>query len=88
MADKIEKPNLQDLFLNRLRREKVPVTIHVINGYQLNRLVITGYDNFVVVARNDAGREIMLYKHAISTITPEVARETVELKKEDDKQNG
>ncbi|HWQ58100.1 MAG TPA: RNA chaperone Hfq [Clostridia bacterium] len=67
-----EKLNLQDNFLNRLRREKMPVTIHVINGYQLNHLVVTGYDNFVVTAKN-AEREIMIYKHAISTITPETA---------------
>ncbi len=88
MADKIEKPNIQDAFLNRLRREKVPVTIYVINGYQLNHLTIVGYDNFVVVAKNGAGREIMLYKHAISTVTPETDKETTEPKKEDGKQNG
>lgn len=67
MADKL---NLQDTFLNKLRKEKTPVTIHVINGYQLNHLTVTGYDNFVVLARN-AEKEIMIYKHAISTITPE-----------------
>ena len=69
MADKL---NLQDTFLNKIRKEKTPVTIHVINGYQLNHLVITGYDNFVVLAKS-AEKEIMIYKHAISTITPEAA---------------
>ncbi len=78
MADKL---NLQDNFLNRLRKEKTSVTIHVINGYQLNRLTITGYDNFVVTARSGE-REIMIYKHAISTITPEAAPAPAQ-KKED-----
>ncbi len=67
-----EKLNLQDNFLNRLRREKTPVMIHVVNGYQLNHLVVTGYDSFVVTAKHNE-REIMIYKHAISTITPEAA---------------
>lgn len=75
MADKL---NLQDQFLSRLRREKTLVTIHVINGYQLNRLVVTGYDNFVVLAKREDAREIMLYKHAISTITPEGAAQKQE----------
>ncbi|HOG01886.1 MAG TPA: RNA chaperone Hfq [Clostridia bacterium] len=74
-----EKLNLQDNFLNRLRREKTPVTIHVINGYQLNRLVVTGYDNFVVTAKHNE-REIMIYKHAISTITPEAAPQAADAK--------
>lgn len=64
------KPNLQDTFLNRLRRDKTPVTVHVINGYQLNHIVITGYDSFVITAKSGA-REILIYKHAISTVTPE-----------------
>ncbi len=81
------KPNLQDMFLNRLRKEKTPVTIHVINGYQLNHLTITGYDSFVVTAKNGA-KEILIYKHAISTVTPEcdmTVKEQTE-KKESDKE--
>lgn len=73
-----EKLNLQDGFLNKLRRDKMAVTIHVINGYQLNHLTVTGYDNFVVTAKNGE-KEILIYKHAISTITPETASQ----KKED-----
>jgi len=74
MADKL---NLQDTFLNKLRKEKTPVTIHVINGYQLNHLTVTGYDSFVVLARNTE-KEIMIYKHAISTITPETSAQNKE----------
>lgn len=67
MADKL---NLQDNFLNVLKKGKIPVTVHVINGYQLNHLLITGYDSFVILAKNSE-RDMMIYKHAISTITPE-----------------
>ncbi len=66
-----KQTNLQDAFLNRLRREKTPVTIIVMNGFQLNHLLITGYDNFVILADNGE-KQIMIYKHAISTIAPEI----------------
>lgn len=66
----MNKPmNLQDAFLNSARKTKVPVTIHVTNGYQIKNAVITGYDSFVVTA--EVGNEqMMIYKHAISTVTP------------------
>ncbi len=70
MANEPRQPNLQDAFLNRLRKEKTPVTVIVINGYQLNHMAITGYDNFVIIAEQ-GGKPVMLYKHAISTIIPE-----------------
>ncbi|MGI6284992.1 RNA-binding protein Hfq [Moorella humiferrea] len=60
--------NLQDLFLNVLRRDNTPVTIYLINGFQLKGIV-RGFDNFTVVLDSD-GRQQMIYKHAISTITP------------------
>ena len=63
------KANLQDLFLLRARREKMPVTMFLMNGYQL-RGIITGFDAFVVVLTSD-GRQQVIYKHAISTISPE-----------------
>ena len=63
-----EQVNLQDAILKEVRRDKVPVTLFLMNGFQL-RGVITGYDSFVVVLVTD-GRQQMIYKHAISTITP------------------
>ena len=62
------KANLQDLFLLRARRDKLPVTMFLMNGFQL-RGVITGYDSFVVVLVSD-GKQQMIYKHAISTLVP------------------
>ena len=60
--------NLQDAILKEVRREKVPVTMFLMNGFQL-RGVVTGYDNFVVVLTTD-GKQQMIYKHAISTLVP------------------
>jgi host factor-I protein len=59
---------LQDVFLNQIRRDHIPVTIHLTNGFQL-RGMIKGFDNFTVVLESD-GKQMMIYKHAISTITP------------------
>ena len=61
--------NLQDAFLNGARKSKTPVTIHVTNGYQIKNALITGYDNFVVTVEAD-GVQMMIYKSAISTVTP------------------
>ena len=72
MATEAKPANIQDQFLNRLRKEKQSVTVHIVNGYQLNHIRITGYDAFVIMAES-AGKPIMIYKHAISTITPENA---------------
>ncbi|MBO8158383.1 RNA chaperone Hfq [Thermosyntropha sp.] len=60
--------NLQDAFLNQVRKERVPVTIFLINGFQLKGMV-KGFDNFTVVVEID-GKQQMVYKHAISTIAP------------------
>ena len=60
--------NLQDTFLNYIRREKIPVTLFLMNGFQL-RGVITGFDNFVVILVTD-NKQQMIYKHAISTLVP------------------
>ena len=62
------KANLQDLFLLRARRDRVPVTMFLMNGFQL-RGTITGFDAFVVVLDSDS-RQQVIYKHAISTIAP------------------
>lgn len=60
--------NLQDIFLNGARKNKVPVTIHITNGFQL-RGIVTGFDSFIVILDCE-GKQLMIYKHAISTITP------------------
>ena len=61
--------NLQDLFLLRARKTRANVTMFLMNGYQL-RGQIAGFDPFVVVLMSD-GKQQVIYKHAISTITPE-----------------
>ena len=61
--------NLQDLFLTRLSRTRANVTFFLMNGYQL-RGQVAGFDAFVVFLITD-GKQQMIYKHAISTITPE-----------------
>ena len=60
--------NLQDTFLNYIRREKIPVTLFLMNGFQL-RGVERSFDSFVVLIDAD-GRQQMIYKHAISTVAP------------------
>ena len=60
--------NLQDTFLNYIRREKIPVTLFLMNGFQL-RGVVRSFDSFVVLIDAD-GRQQMIYKHAISTLVP------------------
>ena len=64
----MQKNNLQDTFLNRARKQAVPVTMFLMNGFQL-RGVITGFDSFVVILDSE-GRQQVIYKHAISTIAP------------------
>jgi len=63
-----DKQNLQDAFLNHVRKAKVPVTIFLINGVKLQG-VITWFDNFCVLLRRD-GQSQLVYKHAISTVMP------------------
>ncbi|MDD5955179.1 MAG: RNA chaperone Hfq [Firmicutes bacterium] len=63
-----ETINLQEAILKECRKDKVPVTLFLMNGFQL-RGIVTGYDNFVVVLVSD-GKQQMIYKHAISTLAP------------------
>lgn len=60
--------NIQDTFLNQLRKDSVPVTVYLTNGFQI-RGQIRAFDNFTIVIDSD-GRQQMIYKHAISTFTP------------------
>ena len=70
-----KKINLQDLFLLRLRQERLPVTVFLMNGFQM-RGTVTGYDPFVVVLESD-GRQQVIYKHAIP-LRPVALRESEE----------
>ena len=60
--------NLQEAILKEVCRDRVPVTMFLMNGFQL-RGVVTGFDSFVVVLVSD-GKQQMIYKHAISTLAP------------------
>lgn len=60
--------NLQDGFLNQVRKEGIAVTIYLINGFQVRGLV-KGFDNFTIILDTD-GKQEMIYKHAVSTIIP------------------
>lgn len=60
--------NLQDGFLNQVRKDNIPLTIFLVNGFQIKGLV-RGFDNFTVLLDVD-GRQQMVYKHAISTLVP------------------
>lgn len=60
--------NLQDIFLNNARRNKIQLTIHLLNGFQLKGTV-KGFDNFTVILDSD-NKQMLIYKHSISTITP------------------
>lgn len=62
------KQNLQDTFLNAVRKSKMPLTIFLVNGVKLQG-VITWFDNFCVLLRRD-GHVQLVYKHAISTVMP------------------
>lgn len=63
-----QKANLQDIFLLRARQERLAVTLFLMNGFQM-RGTIVGYDTFVVVLDSE-GKQQVVYKHAISTISP------------------
>jgi len=63
--------NLQDIFLNQVRKENLPITIYLVNGFQLKGLV-KGFDNYTISLDTD-GKQQLIYKHAISTISPNSA---------------
>ncbi|MFY9140129.1 MAG: RNA chaperone Hfq [Thermacetogeniaceae bacterium] len=60
--------NLQDYFLNQIRKEGIPITVFLVNGFQLKGN-LRGFDNFTVILESE-GKQQMVYKHAISTIVP------------------
>ena len=81
MATKII--NLQDSFLNQVRKENIPVIIYLVNGFQI-RGSVRGFDNFTVIIEQD-GKQQLVYKHAVSTISPLSAIEIIapEARRED-----
>jgi host factor-I protein len=68
MSNPTKGLNLQDTYLNQLRREKTPVVIYLTNGVRLKG-VLKGFDNFVILLKDIS--QSLIYKHAVSTIVPE-----------------
>ena len=64
-----KKQNLQDTFLNAVRKSRTPLTVFLVNGVKLQG-VVTWFDNFCILLRGDARPPQLVYKHAISTIAP------------------
>ncbi len=60
--------NYQDIFLNKVRQERVPLTVFLTNGFQM-RGILRGFDHFVILLDCD-GKQEMIYKHAVSTMVP------------------
>ena len=67
--------NLQDLFLNQARKEKINVIIYLTNGFQ-HKGIVKGFDNFVVLIESE-GKQHLIYKHAIATVSPMKAIKTM-----------
>lgn len=61
--------NLQDLFLNNARKEKVPVTIFLMNGVKVKGHV-KGFDSYIILLEGENKQQNLIYKHAVSTIVP------------------
>lgn len=81
-----KKQNLQDTFLNAVRKAKTPLTIFLVNGVKLQG-VVTWFDNFCVLLRRD-GQIQLVYKHAISTIMPGAPVNLQEIDKAADESDG
>lgn len=77
-----KRQNLQDTFLNSVRKTKTPLTIFLVNGVKLQGIV-TWFDNFCVLLRRD-GQSQLVYKHAISTIMPAGPMQMFEPETEED----
>ncbi len=72
--------NLQDVFLNQVRKEKTYITVFLLSGFQIKGLV-TGFDSYTVVLDCE-GKQELIYKHAISTIIPQTPVNFIEAEKE------
>ena len=67
-SEKGKALNIQDLFLNNARKNRAPIIVYLISGFQM-RGIVKSFDNYVILLESD-GKESMIYKHAVSTITP------------------
>ena len=65
-----DKPNIQDAFLNAVRKGNVPVSIFTTNGYKIAGAKVRSFDNYAVLLEKD-GNSMLVYKHAVSSIAPE-----------------
>ena len=77
----VKTQNVQDEFLNHIRKQKTPVTIFLVNGVKLQGIV-TWFDNFSMLLRRD-GHTQLVYKHAISTVMPSMPIQLFEPEKEE-----
>lgn len=75
--------NLQDIFLNHARKEKIPITVFLTNGFQFKGMV-RGFDNYTVIVESE-GKQELIFKHAISTIIPARAISILDSERLDDK---
>jgi len=71
-----KKVNIQDVFLNYVRKKRIAVSVYLTNGVKVDG-VIKGFDNFVIILKDDAQK--MIYKHAISTIIPSIEIDDLEI---------
>ncbi len=71
-----KKVNIQDVFLNYVRKKRIAVSVYLTNGVKIDG-VIKGFDNFVIILKDDAQK--MIYKHAISTIIPSIEIDDLEI---------
>lgn len=71
-----KKVNIQDVFLNHIRKRRIAVTIYLVNGVKIEG-VIKGFDNFVIILKDESQK--MIYKHAVSTIEPSEEIDEIEM---------
>lgn len=69
--------NMQDVFLNKARKTGVLLTIHTINGYQIKNALLKSFDGYAVLVEAE-GKQMLIYKHAISSISPQKPIEIIE----------
>ncbi len=74
--------NLQDQFLNHLRRERTPVTVHILNGLKITG-IIKGFDNFSILLKGE--NHHLIYKHSVALIVPKKGIKEFDVKEEEEK---